>query len=181
MTDEHRPTPNSYLGDVYWWSCCFFGTLEFIAQDFLGMLPKASIPDRKFLDTKIHSADFLRDFFDEVELPDGRLALELHMDDYRMNILATIETKFMFGDEISDEDFIRLVDDFVAYARTRPIVDSDKREGAEITDEDIEQMTQHETLEEHDFWSSLPTVVTEHCGLPHYLWFESLEHQTQEE
>jgi len=178
MSDQHTPTPNSYLGEVHWYACAFYGTLEFVCQDWLGMMPKEPIPNNKFLDTTAHSIDHLRDLFDEQE-SNGKLVLILNTSDMMGSPLAWIETKFGFYHEVTDEEFVHLINDFVTYARCRPMVDSSKREGAEITDEDIEQITMRESLEEHDFWNSLPTVIETEHGMPHYLWVESLDHQTK--
>lgn len=180
MNDGNKPTLNTYLGDVYWWTDCFFGTLEFICQDALGMLPTAPSSAKNFLDTTIHSVSDLWDFFTENELPDGRLSLTLSMSDMGGPSVAEIETYFLYGEEITDEDFIRLIQDFVAYARTRPIVDSSKREGAEITDESIKQMYE-ETKDQSFTLRDIPNVAHEICGLPHYLWLESLEFREAEE
>lgn len=180
MTDEHTSSPNTLLGEVNWWHCVYWGNLEFLCQDLLGMSPQGPRPDRKYLDTKAHNANHLWDFFREIEMSDGRLALGVSIDDCGALEVAVIETPLMYGDEISDDDFFRLIDDFVLYARSRPIVDSSKREGAELSDDDVEgMMSRNETLQESDFWRSLQTVTVTHHGLPHYLWLESLTHQRE--
>ncbi len=176
MRRPRQPTLNTHLGEVRWYACVFFGTLEFIAQDMLGMLP--SPPEtryRDFLNTKVHDAGYLWEFFREIRLKDGRLGLQLEADNMCGFTLALIETHFQYGDVISDEEFIRFVNDFVAYARSRPIVDSSKREGATITDEEI--LETRNTPDMHgNVWVDTPDVVHEECGVPYWQWQESLEY-----
>ncbi len=181
MSDKQRLTPNTYLGEVSFYVVPFFGTMEPVLQHLLGMSakPPGDYP-KKFLDIKTQTAGEIWDFFSEVELPDGRLALRLCADDMGMTDLAFIETHFLYKEGIEDDAFLRFVSDLVTYLRTRPIVDANKCEGAEIFAEEVAQMWPKESDEERAFWDSLPTVIREDFGLPYYLWLESLEFQTPE-
>lgn len=182
MRDKQLPTPNTYLGEVSFYIAPIFGTLEWILQDQLGMSarPPSDYPN-KYLDTKVQTAEKLWEFFREEELPSGRLALILCADDRGETELAYVETNFLYGEEIGNEVFLRFVSDLVAYLRTRPMIDKNKCEGAEIFAEEVSQMRPTESDEEKAFWDSLPTVIHEDCGLPHYLWLESLEFQIPED
>lgn len=181
MYAKKRPAPNTYLGEVSFCIVPIFGTLEWILQGLLGMSakPPGDYP-KKFLDVKTQTTGQIWEFFREVELPDGRLALTLCADDMGMTDLAFIETNFLYENGIEDDVFLRFISDLIAYLRTRPIVDANKCEGAELFAEEVAQMMQEESDEERSFWDSLPTVIREDCGLPYYLWLESLEFQTPE-
>jgi hypothetical protein len=181
MSDKQRPPPNTYLGEVTFCVVPFFGTLEWILQEQLGMSAKPPSDLRNnYLDVKTQTAGQIWDFFSEVELPDGRLALRLCADDMGMTDLAFIETNFFYEKGIEDDDFLRFVSDLITYLRTRPIVDSNKCEGAELYTEEVMQMWPEESDKEKAFWDNLPSVTFEDYGLPHYLWLESLEFQTPE-
>jgi hypothetical protein len=135
VSKKLKPTPNTHLGEVNWSIDSFFGSLQFVCQGMLS--EKRREREKHFLDTKRHRADYLREFFDEIELENGCLCLELSISDSEMYPLALIETSLPYGEEISDQTFLNLIDDFVEYVQGLPLADPDKREGALWTDEDI--------------------------------------------
>jgi len=138
MVIKQKSSPNTHMGEVHWYADSFFGTMEFVCQDLLGMKEKPPIPDRGFLDPKCHSVMNLWEFFEERELENGMLGLELYADDsWHTCILALIETKIPYEKIVDDQTFIKIIEDFKSYARSRPLVDPEKREGALWTDEDI--------------------------------------------
>jgi hypothetical protein len=147
MSKKPQPTPNTHLGDVHWCIDSFFGSLQFVCQGMLS--EKRAEYEKHFLNTKRHCADYLREFFDEIELENGCLCLNLSMSDSEMYPLALIETNLPYGEEISDQTFLNLIDDFVEYVRGLPLTDPDKREGALWTDEDIERGYCAEANERH--------------------------------
>ena len=87
--------------------------------------------------------------------------------------------------DIPIEDFVegplpvtamrQAVTDFVTEVRRNPWPDVVQ---AELTREELEWLTRHETLEESDFWASLDTIhAYEYGGVPHHLWLEWLDNR----
>lgn len=117
MGKKDTPAPNTILGAVHWYADMHFGTLLWVCQATLGY-GEPGHKDADFLNTKKH---YVRDFFNEVELRNGMLGLELFADsDWRLTVLCEIETKIPYAESISDEDLLRLVEDFKEYVRSLP-------------------------------------------------------------
>lgn len=134
MSKGKKPTPNTHLGDVEWSSDVFWGNMLWLCQDMLG-LREAKDKDERFLNPEKCTISGLWDFFDEVELPNGTLGLELFVDTiYHTTDLCTIETKFPLGEPVSDQAFLNLIEDFKEYVRTLPLAQA--REGALIVNPD---------------------------------------------
>jgi hypothetical protein len=132
MSEPKKPTPNTYLGEVHWYVDMYWGNLLWVCQMMLGLDdPKHKSED--FLDTKTQDVSDLRDFFNEIDLPNGMIGFELFADDmYHTTTLCEIETTIPADEDVSDQIFLNLIEDFKEYVSKLPIAKSG--EGALITD-----------------------------------------------
>lgn len=138
MNRKSRSAPNTHLGEVDWSIDMFFGSMLPVCQGLLGMDGRQE--RQSFLDHTKTPIEDLRDYFEEVELEDGRLGLYLFADcDWNTCLLACIKTTLRFGDTVTNQMLLNLVEDFIAYVHSLPLADISKREGALWTDEDIER------------------------------------------
>lgn len=133
-----RLTPNTILGEVYWHCDAFFGTLLPVCQGMLGLDP-ADKYDHKFIDSKQHTLENLREFFEEFRLENGNLGMCLLMGANETQSLADIHTTHPYGLPIDDQTFLNFVHDLIEYVGSLPLADISNREGALWTDEDIER------------------------------------------
>ncbi|OGG47300.1 hypothetical protein A2671_00125 [Candidatus Kaiserbacteria bacterium RIFCSPHIGHO2_01_FULL_49_13] len=118
-----------------------------VCQGLLGMNGQ---PDKDFLDPKKHSIDELWEFFEQVELEGGILGLDVYADQsWHTVILATIKTTLRYGEDVNNQTFLNLVEDFVEHVRGLPLADLSKREGALWTDADIERGYSEEANRRH--------------------------------
>ena len=135
MGKSKKPTPNTHLGEVDWYSDMFWGNLLWLCQEMLGLGDPIN-KDADFLNTEKHRVSELQDFFDEIELQNGKLGLELSADSmYRTTTLCMIETTIPYGEEVGDETFLNLIKDFKEYVLSLPLAKA--CEGALITDPNV--------------------------------------------
>jgi hypothetical protein len=97
-----------------------FGKLLYICQGLLGLNPGDKF-EYNFINSKTYSVDDLREFFTEIELENGKLGLELHVDDIGSTVLATIETTLIYGQAVPNQIFLNLVADFIEHVRGLPL------------------------------------------------------------
>jgi hypothetical protein len=132
-------TPNTHLGEVIWHRDMHFGRLLYVCQGLLGLDPTDK-HDYKFINSKKHSIGDLWDFFQEVELENGKLGLHLFTGAMG-SLLATIETTFKYGEPVPDQLFLNIIADFIEYVGTLPLEGPGEDP---YTDEEMEEACQVE-------------------------------------
>jgi hypothetical protein len=132
MTTQSNDFPNTLLGEVHWYSDMHFGTLLWVCQGMLGLRsPKEK--DLSFLNTQKYNVSDLFEFFQEIELPNGMLGLELFMDqNWHIAAMCEIQTTLPYGETLSDQDLLNLIQDFKEFVSSLPL--AEPGEGRMITD-----------------------------------------------
>lgn len=125
MGEIKAPLSNRYslVKNVGWYSDCFWGSHEWLAQEMVGMSGPRKNGHKNELDTKKCPLEDLLECFEEFELEDGRLGFRVLLGPYASTLVAHFETDFRYGDLIDDETMLKIIDDYVAYVHSLPLAD----------------------------------------------------------